>query len=139
MIDPVTAAAIAAGAFALFAGKAVEGAGSDAGKALTGGAGRLIDWIRRRGSEDPETAAAVRSVEEAPGSKKRVKQLARAIEARALSDREFERELVAQVEAAPEAMSILMSGGNYVGRASGKARVTQISGNQINLGEPRNR
>jgi hypothetical protein len=137
MVDPITAAAIAAGAFALFAGKALEGAGSDAGEALTSGAKRLVDWVRRRGNEDPETAAAVRQVEDAPGDKKRVMQLARAIEARSLSDQEFQRELIAHIDAAPEAMTLVLNGGNYVGRVSGKAKVTQISGNQINLGEPR--
>ena len=134
MVDPVSAAAIVAAN--VFAGKLVEGAGSEAGKSVTGGVARLIDWIRHRGDEDPTTAAAITVVETMPTEESTIAVLAKALEARARADAAFERELLAQVGAAPEARTIQLSGGNYVERVGGHARVVQIAGDQINKGRP---
>jgi hypothetical protein len=56
-VEPITT--IAATAAALFAKKALEEAGGSAGKALSAAAGRLVGWVRRLASKDPEAGAAV--------------------------------------------------------------------------------
>jgi hypothetical protein len=131
VVDPTSAAAIAAAT--LFASKAIEGAGSEAGKALTGAPGRLLDWIRRRGAEDPETGAALTLAQAKPEDQQRISQLAQVLEARAAADHGFAVELLDLVEATPEA-KVLMSGAAYIGTVGGHANVTQVGRDQINIG-----
>jgi hypothetical protein len=137
MFDPISAAAFAVAS--VFASKALEGAGSQAGKAVTEAAGKLIAWLRRRGSEDPQTSAALVLLDSKPQDESRIAQLAEVIKTRAAGDPGFAAELLELVEATPEAQAVMMTGGAYIGRVSDHAKVTQIGRDQVNIGRERSR
>lgn len=132
MVDPVTAAATAAAT--VFGSKAIEAAGTQAGKAVSESAGRLIAWLRRRGSEDPQTSAALVLLDAKPQDESRILQLADVLKTRAAADPGFASELLELVKATPEAQAVIVTGGAYIGTIGDHAKVTQIGGNQVNIG-----
>jgi hypothetical protein len=67
---------LAAGAATLCATKVVEEAGSQAGQGLSAAAGRLVAWLRGKGREDTETAAAMTMVQFAATDQARIDLLA---------------------------------------------------------------
>ena len=134
MVDPITTAATAAAT--VFASKAIEAAGTQAGKAVSESAGRLIAWLRRRGSEDPQTSAALVLLDAKPQDESRIAQLADVLKTQAVADPGFASELLALVKETPEAQAVIVTGGAYIGTVAGHAKVTQVGGNQVNIGRP---
>jgi hypothetical protein len=104
MVNPITDAAAAAAA--VFARKLLEEAASQAGRALSAAADRVVTWIRRRGAEDAETGAAITMVDADPADRPRIELLGRVLAARAAADPEVGRELQELVRQAPEAVTI---------------------------------
>ena len=90
MVNPVTDAAAAA---AVFARKLLEEAASQAVRALSAVADRVVTWIRRRGAEDAETGAAITMVDADPADRPRIELLGRVLAARTATDPELGREL----------------------------------------------
>jgi hypothetical protein len=122
MIDPTIAAA-GARAAALFATKAVEGAGSKAGEALTAIVGRLVDLVRHKAKEDKALEGALIVVDDDPSDETRIGMLGKLLAKRAAADPVFARELLALVDEANAA------GASHTVVQS----VEDVSGGEVNM------
>jgi hypothetical protein len=135
-MEPITAAATTAAV--LFATKLLEEAGSQAGKALSAAAGRLVAWVRGRGKEDAETGAAVTMVEADPGDEVRVQLLGRVLAARAERDPQFGLELAELVGQAREAGDTITTvGGAHIHGNVSHSTVNQAGRDQYQVRDPR--
>jgi len=131
-VEPISTLALAAAT--LFATRAADEAGSQAGKALSAATGRLVAWVRGKGHQDVETGAALTMVQAAPADQARIDLLAQVLAARAAADPAFAGELRELVGAAQQAGDVRLTiGGAHVhGNVSG-GTVTQVAGNQYNV------
>ena len=130
-MDPTTMAAIAAGVFAT---KALEETGSQAGRELSAAAGRLVAWLRRSGAEDIETGAALTIVEADPGDQSRVDLLGKILAARVAADHHLEQQLQEHVTDVQQAGDIqLIVGGAHIHGSVSGGTVTQVGRDQYRL------
>jgi hypothetical protein len=132
-VDPITMAA--AGAAALFAKKVVEELGSQAGKSLSAAAGRLVEWLRRRGDEDSETAAALTMVQTRPNDQTRIGLLRQVLADRAAREPEFAEQLQRLVGEADHAgdVQVTIGGAHIHGGVYDEATVNQAGRDQIQV------
>lgn len=132
-MDPITMAAGTAAA--LFAKKLIEEAGGQAGKGLSAAAGRLVAWIRGRGSEDPETGAAVTMVQAKPADQARVDLLSQVLATRVQADPALAKELTELVGEAERAgdVQVTIGGAHISGGVHDQARVNQAGRDQIQV------
>ena len=103
MIDPTTIAAAGAAAATLFATKAVEGAGSKAGEALTAVVGKLVDLVRGKAKDDKALEGALIVVDDDSSDETAIQMLGKLLAKRSAADPAFARELLAFVAEANEA------------------------------------
>lgn len=132
-MDPITMAA--AGAAALFAKKVAEELGSQTGKSLSAAAGRLVGWLRRRGDEDAETAAALTMVQARPDDQARIRLLGQVLAGRAAGEPGFAEQLQRLVGEAEHAgdVQVTIGGAHIHGDVSGEATVNQAGRDQIQV------
>jgi Sec-independent protein translocase protein TatA len=134
-MDPISV--IAGSAAAVFGTKMLEETGSQAGKALSAVAGKLVAWVRQLGKKDSEVNAAVTMVQADPADQTRVELLGKVLETKATADPEVAtqlRELVEEVRRAGD-VHASVGGAHIHGNLTG-GTVSQVGGNQYNLGDP---
>jgi len=131
-VEPISTLAIAAAT--LFATKAAEEVGSQAGKGLSAAAGQLVAWLRGKVDQDAETGAALTMVQAAPTDQARIDLLAQVLATRANADPAFASELRELVGGAQQAgdLRLTMGGAHIHGNVSG-GTVTQVAGDQYNV------
>jgi hypothetical protein len=132
MMEPISA--LAAAAATVFATKAAEEAGGQAGKGLSAAAGRLVAWLRGKGREDAEAGAALTMVQAAPADQARIDLLAQVLATRATTDPAFAEQLRELVGGAQQAgdVRVTVGGAHIHGNVSG-GTVTQVAGDQLNV------
>jgi hypothetical protein len=126
---------LAAGAATVFATKVIEEAGSQFGKRLSTAAGQVVAWLRGKGREDAEMGAAITMVQAVPADQARIDLLARVLATRATADPAFAdelRELILRAQQAGD-VQLTIGGAHIHGNVTGST-VTQVGGDQINLG-----
>jgi len=129
MVDPLAGAALLAAT--LFARKALEETGSEAGQALSTAAGRLVSWLRRAGGRNAEVGSALTLVEAAPGDQARVDLLGAVIADHVRGNDPLEQELIKLTEECRAAIDIITIGGSHIhGNISG-GTVTQYGGDHV--------
>jgi len=122
MID-TTIAAAGASAATLFASKAVEGAGSKAGEALTAIVGKVVDLVRHKAKHDKALEGALIVVDDDPSDATGIEMLGKLLAKRAATDPVFARELLALIDEA-----------NAAGASEIVAqRVRDVSGGEANM------
>jgi len=123
----------AAAAAALFAKKMVEESGTQVGKGLSSAVGRLVTWLRHRGSKDAEIGAAMTMVHADPTDQARVELLARVLADRVTSEPGIAQELLELVDQTRQAGDVVTVGGAHIHGDVTGGTVTQIGRDQYQL------